>query len=498
MPRGVGGEVGMAAPRLARFQPLLLTGTILGYLPFGLRTVTDPADRRVLVAGGTLLLVGSVGAWWWHRRHPTSGEQRAIVALGLGLLTLTAFVSMLAWADLAGVTNLLAYALLLSCAFALTPITWIRLTVQATVLLAVGARLAVLGLPPARLALVLGLLAVTTGIVDVFAADLATARAAQRRARADADVRARLLETVAQLPLHEEVVADERATRALTALGIGALTVRRLPAAAEPDDGATDGPGEGVPIRVGGVERGRVAVADAPAPLDPAQRELVTAVATHIGRSWETRDQHLRQQQRLQRMTVLEGTRRAFLDDVSEELRAPLRTVHGAVARLREPSGPAGREDAAATLAAAADELRAGIEVLLDVSRLQLLSPAEPDRTDHTPLTPVTLSELLTVVGPRCEDVEVAVPADTRVLVAPRLLRHALELWLAGSTAATCRLVVTGDPAGICLERHRVVAGGVTDAGAESALVTRLAVAAGARWCGREVLLLPRAVEPGP
>ena len=511
--------------RGARFQPLLLLGAVTAYLPV---SVGHPTDRAVLVGVSGAFAAASLAAWWWGR-DATSIVVRSWVGMGLVTATLVAYVALLQRADVA-VVDLLPFAVLLVTAIALGSSSWVRIGLQVVTVTAVAVHLAQLRMTTPDLVITVLLLAVVAGVVDVFAVDLARARSAQRRARQAAQRRSRLLTAVGRLLGHSpqraarttvdtlrgmgfaraEIVTDLRAEvvadlRTATVSDVTTAAVSYGPPmgdAVVDADGRCDparacGNDAIVPIPVAGVPGGAIVVGrDDGHPLSADERDVVGVLAAQLGSAWEAEARVARQQDLLRRVTELERTRRGFLDAFSDELHAPLGGVRAAVEVLRRPSVGVDRRErdrALAALVGHTDHLGTTIAAVLDVSAVA--GAAEPDGADPAAdrrIVPVAVGDLLAPLAGRCES-RGATPGSV-VLAAPELLCHALELWVSRAAArGPATLLVDPDPEGVALRVGLVG----SDSGAPTvparSLVARLVVAAGGRWRGDDVVVLPRA-----
>ena len=179
---------------------------------------------------------------------------------------------------------------------------------------------------------------------------------------------------------------------------------------------------DGRPVATLSAARRRVA--------EPTAQEIAIAetVAIHLGRAFETESAVAAQQELLDRMRRLEEMRSAFVGRVSAELRDRLAVIRDLAAALDTASPlPAARRGAVLDdLRRQADGVRGTIDALLDFSRFQ------SDRREPQ-LVPVTVADLLAALR-RTADIGIAATpeADGYVHVDADLVRHALELLLAG------------------------------------------------------------------
>lgn len=481
-----------------RFQPLLLLGAVVAYLPL---LLADAEHRWWLAPGAAALAAGSVLAWWWGRRPAVTAGQRHAIGLTLAVLTLASYVVMLEIADSA--VELLPFAVLLVTALALSSQRPVRLLLQAAVIGVVAWALARHGAPGDEAALVVLLLIAIVAIVDVFAAQLSRARAAQRVTRRQAAERAALLMAVQRLPGRRPDQAADEVVGALRGLGFSHAEVIAHRSGAEPPAGSHDAAAEvvRVPVAVGGDVRGHIEVSAGRGAGSPEDLHLVEVLAAHLGAVWETQEHLGRQQDRLRRMTELERARTGFLDAVSEELHLPLTEIRAGAAALRA-SGLDGSPDRRLLEAvdAQGQRLVTIIDALLDVPRLHADGTRRAELPPGARIQPVKLTAVLAGFRDRVELRGDVLLDEHRVAVAPVLLDHALGLWLELQAAPGARLVVERGSAGVTLRlrtQRRDPGHLGDDTRRVRPLASRLLVAAGARWDGGPVVLLPEAVAVG-
>lgn len=442
--------------RGARFQPLLLLGAVVAYLP----TATGDADRRtMLLVGAGAFAVLSVGSWWWGRRATTTMVAREWLGLGLWLLTLAAYVVMTSGLERGDLVHLLPFAALLLVAAAPTPRPRLRATVQVMVVGLVGLRLVEASTPLVETALVLALLGGLSVVINAFADDLARSRRAQRRARQLVEARARLLTALGELPGKDAAAAAQVVVDTLTDLGLRDVEVVRTPvthdgAAGTENQREVAGTGTEhraagtVPIEVAGAVAGVIRVdPDSLAARDAEVGELLQVVARLLGRVWEAEGRLHRQRRHHARVRELESTRRGYLDVVSTELREPLGGVRGAVRALAVGDGQP--EEAMRRLSQESDRLAAMLTALLG---LAVQPPAAAEELRDGEARRVTVAELLAPLVERGVLSHVDAPGGPEhapsahpVVVAPDLLRYGVELLL-GDAGPSHGVVVRAEP----------------------------------------------------
>jgi K+-sensing histidine kinase KdpD len=428
----------------------------------------------MLGAGGVFALVGVV-AWWWGGARGRSSARRERIAL---LLTATAPPVFLALVWVAGADRPEAYlplAAALMCSMAPVAIGRIRVSVQIITGLFFAVMLVRAERTAPEVVLPLLLLASVAALATALAKQLVELRSAERAARRDAQRRAGLLTAVRELPgasLEEAAAAACSTMRSLGFDASGCAVMRGGQIVTLRLDGIPEvspplRPGEGlagaciaqdrtivvgdyqhdarrlgvrpeigsavvVPIRVDGEavgslmgarhQRGRPAAAEV---------EVAEVLAAHLGGVFSTDLAVRRQRELLTRMAHLETMRSSFVGQVSDELRDPLTIVRGVAATLASHGPelePARRAQLFQDMGRQTDQLRRTIDALLDFSRFQSTRP-EPV------ISPISLHALLQPVL-RATDAEMVaglVPLETTVEVDADLVRHALELLVAGT-----------------------------------------------------------------
>jgi K+-sensing histidine kinase KdpD len=425
---------------------------------------------------GVGLVFAALGAWtwWWGSSSDRDPKRRDHVALLLTLATAPAFFGLVAVLGADQPEPYLPLGAALVCSMAPVLRWGVRVPVQLLTVVFFAWLLVRAGRSLPEVLLPLVLLASVTVLATALARDLVESRTAERRARRDAQRRAELLTTVRALPgasLEEAAAAACASMRALGFDAAGCMVVQgdrlvnlhlvglsALPADAG-DDGiagtcvaenrtivvgdyqadrrSPDGRPEigsvvVVPIRVEGYAVGSLmgARAQRNAPT-PAEVEVAEVLAAHLGAVFATDGTVRRQRELLSRMGQLETMRSSFVAQVSDELRDPLTIVRG-VAAVLASHGPAlesaHRRRLLGDMASQTDQLRRTIDALLDFSRFQSTRPGAT-------IVAIGLDELLRPVL-RATAAELAVEGAHRhatVLVDAALVRHALELLLAGT-----------------------------------------------------------------
>jgi two-component system sensor histidine kinase KdpD len=159
--------------------------------------------------------------------------------------------------------------------------------------------------------------------------------------------------------------------------------------------------------------------------LDAADRRVIEAFAATAAVA--LRQERLAEEAaRAEALVEVDRLRTALLNAVSHDLRAPLASATAAVSSLRGDVdfGPEAREELLATAEESLDRLRALLENLLDMSRLQAgalaLAPQAIDVSD-------IIAAAVRALGPAARDVAIDVPDDAPEVVAdPGLLERAL------------------------------------------------------------------------
>jgi putative methionine-R-sulfoxide reductase with GAF domain len=535
--RGRRGRVGLDPVRHARFQPLLLTGAFLAVLPT-LAISAHPARLWLLAAGVIFALIG-VGAWWWGGTRGRPNRQREQIALSLTAVAPPAFLG-LVW--VIGADRPEAYLPLgaaLVCSMAPVAIDRIRVSVQLITGLFFAVMLLRAGRAGHEALLPLLLLASVAVLSTALARQLVQLRSAERSARRDAQRRTELLKAVRELPGASLEEAAAAACATMRSLGFdasgcavqrgGQLATLRLDGA--PEVSPPLRPGEGlagaciadnrtivvgdyqddarrlsarpevgsavvVPIRVDGEAVGSLMGARHERGLPAASEvEVAEVLAAHLGGVFSIDLAVRRQRELLTRMGQLETMRSSFVGQVSDELRDPLTVVRGVAATLAT-HGPeleaTRRTQLLEDMGDQTDQLRRTIDALLDFSRFQSTRP-EPV------IAAISLDDLLPPVM-RSTDAELvsgSVPLETTVEVDADLVRHALELLVAGTgvvdAAPQLRLSMEGGRVRIALHADRessaapslvrtlaaqlLVAGGAELAGAPDPSISMPAVA---------------------
>jgi putative methionine-R-sulfoxide reductase with GAF domain len=536
--RGRRGRVGIDPVRRARFQPLLLTGAFLAVLP-ALAASDHPARSWMLGAGVAFALVG-VAAWWWGGARGRASAHRERIALLLTATTPPAFLA-LVW--VVGADRPEAYLPLgaaLVCAMAPVTIGRIRVSVQLLTGIFFAVMLVRAGRPVPDVLLPLLLLASVALLATALARQLVQLRSAERSARRDAQRRADLLAAVRELPgasLDEAAAAACSTMRSLgfdasgcAVLRQGQVVTLRLDGAPEvapplrPDEGLAGdciaqnrtivvadhqsdprsidarpevGSAVVVPIRVDGDAVGSLMGARHRRGLPAAAEvEVAEVLAAHLGGVFSTDLAVRRQRELLTRMGQLETMRSSFVGQVSDELRDPLTIVRGVAATLATHGpelDPTRRTQLFDDMGRQTDQLRRTIDALLDFSQFQSTRP-EPV------IAPVSLHALLQPVL-RATDAELvadAVPLGSTVEVDAGLVRHALELLVAGTgvedAAPQLQLSAVGGRVAITLHADRASSAPPT---LVRTLAAQLLVAGGAELSGAaEPLIVLPAMEP--
>jgi signal transduction histidine kinase len=473
--RGRRGRVGLDPVRHARFQPLLLTGAFLALLP-AMALYNHPARPWMLGAGVVLALVG-VAAWWWGGARGRPNMQRERIALLLTAIAPPVFLG-LVW--VVGADRPEAYLPLgaaLVCSMAPVAIGRVRVSVQTLTGFFFAVMLVRAGRTAHEVLLPMLLLASVAVLATALARQLVQLRSAERSARRDAQRRADLLTAVRELPGASLEEAARAACATMRSLGFDASgcavlrgeQVVTLRLDGIPEVSPSLRPGEGlagacivenrtivvedyqgdtrrlgtrpeigsavvVPIRVDGQAVGSLMGARHERGL-PASSEVEVAevLAAHLGGVFSTDLAVRRQRELLTRMGQLETMRSSFVGQVSDELRDPLTIVRGLAATLASHGPelePTLRTQLLEDMDRQTDQLRRTIDALLDFSRFQSTRP-EPV------MASVSLDALFRPVM-RATDAELvsgSVPLETVVEVDADLVRHALELLVAGTGA---------------------------------------------------------------
>ncbi|MCC5948508.1 MAG: GAF domain-containing protein [Nitriliruptoraceae bacterium] len=408
-------EVGPGSLR-ARFQPLLLSAAALIVLPA--LWLADAATWVLVVlvlaavAGG----LGGVAA----RRGVLTRDQRERLALVFTLIAVAGFnltlVTIVVGGGDPGGLVLVAAALL--CALVAAPSVVVRGILSVLTVLPLVIAMALDGVPPVELLLVIALLMATATVGWSMAGSLRHARRDANRQRQAIEQRNELLETVRDLPgdsLPDAAAACCRTLRDLGAdaagvsrIGIGVLRPVHLEGL-EPVGGPV-AHGQGVLWRA--IERdeplviedyathadalrartglGRVVIVPMrtrdevvgvvfaawaePGAVTTAEVELVEVLAAHLGVIAAADHRIARQRELLVRLGMLDRMRRELLGAMSEELRDPLTVLRGVVQILDAHDGrlrAAQRAELLERLEYQTVTLRRLVDGVLDFSRSQ-------------------------------------------------------------------------------------------------------------------------------
>jgi two-component system sensor histidine kinase KdpD len=176
-------------------------------------------------------------------------------------------------------------------------------------------------------------------------------------------------------------------------------------------------------------------------PLDPADRRVVEAFAAQAALA--LRQERLGEQAaQAAALAEVDRLRTALLNAVSHDLRTPLASATAAVSSLRgdAPFSPQDRQELLLTAEESLDRLRALVDNLLDMSRLQAgalaLAPEPVDLAD-------VAAAAVRAVGPAARDVAISVPDDVPDAVADPVL---LERAVANLVANALRFSPPGRP----------------------------------------------------
>lgn len=434
---------GVLRIRAARFQPMLVVGLSLAYLPTALGA---GRDRPLLPVALALMAGLGLWAWRWGRRATSDHRRTDRAALLLALLGFGAFAIMVRVATPETAPRLLTVAVLLLAVGALFPVRSLRWILQACTV-ALGLTVAMLwSAPVSELALVALLLVAVAWTANAFAGDLVTARRAHRSARTRARRQAALLLAVQDLPRDDLPRARAEIVALLASHG---LVVE---------------PGTGAQLAVQRVDG---------AASTPTDRALVEVLTAHLRSIRDNVGRVARQHELLQRLSRLERTRTSFLDTVCDDLDTAVATVQRSIRALTADDGPDPGEptptdrpppESLEALVGAARTLNLTIEAMFAL--------AQSYRVDDGGARSVTRDELAEVL--RSDGVSVrVVGADTRVLADPHLVGQAARLWV----MPPALLVLTTTRTGVVVIREPS-----GDAEVERALIGRLLTAAGGRW----------------
>jgi K+-sensing histidine kinase KdpD len=486
----------------------------------------------MLAAGVVFALVG-VAVWWWGSARGRPNAQRERVALLLTAMAPPAFLG-LVW--VVGADRPEAYLPLgaaLVCSMAPVEISRIRVSVQILTGLFFAVMYVRAGRTVHEVLLPLLFLASVAVLATALARQLVQLRSAERSARRDAQRRADLLTAVRELPGASLEEAATAACTTMRSLGFDAsgcavlrggqivtLRLDGIPEVAPPlrageglagacitenrtivvgdyqDDtrrlGARPEVGSAVvvPIRVDGEAVGSLMGARHERGLPAASEvEVAEVLAAHLGGVFSTDLAVRRQRELLTRMGQLETMRSSFVGQVSDELRDPLTIVRGLAATLASHGPelePTLRTQLFDDMDRQTDQLRRTIDALLDFSRFQSTRP-EPV------IVSISLDALLQPVI-RATDAELvvgSVPLETAVEVDAVLVRHALELLVAGTGVVDAppklRLAREGGRVRIALHADRESSAPPT---LVRTLAAQLLVAGGAELSGVPVPLI--------
>lgn len=489
--------------RAARFQPQLVVGVAVAYLPTALST---EQHRVALVTAGALLALVGTGAWLWAARRPVDHRHRDQLALLLAAIGLAALAALVLTATPATAARLLPFAVLLLCVGALSPVRWTRRLLQVSAC-ALGLAVAVVMAVPWHELLLVGALLVVIGwTATAFAGDLIAARRAHRQARAEARQQSALLLAVQQLP-REQPAAALAGIREL--LGEHDLDLIAVLPAIEPGDDARTGPATPagavgprmmivVPDRLPGrADTTLVVQRRTPGPFRDAERSLIEVLASHLGAIRFNAARVGRQHELLLRLTGLERTRGSFLESFTDELEEAVATVRRtargltgdalAPEALRQPeSSPGPHVPGPATLPGQLGELVTASGLLYRTIEA-MFALAHAHRGSGAQLAPRTRTELATALldagwSVRTTGPDITMHADLTLLV------HAVGLWAPPPAA----LEVTTTAAGLTLTSPAVRAPVTGDE-----LAGRLVLAAGGR-CSTDASIVFAAAVPEP
>lgn len=199
--------------RAAHFQPLLIIGFCVAYLPTALG---DVGHRPWLLPAVLLLGAAGLCAWAWGLRRGRTDRHTDRVALLLALIGQIGHTVIVSVAAPGTASRLLPIAVLLIAVHALTPSAWMRRSLQAITMVIALLPFVMHRAATSELLAVVGLLLAIAFAVNAFAGDLVEARRAADAARSRADRQTALLFAVQDLP-SDDAGSAEAATAALLA-----------------------------------------------------------------------------------------------------------------------------------------------------------------------------------------------------------------------------------------------------------------------------------------
>ncbi len=350
-----------------------------------------------------------------------------------------------------GADVILLVAVVLVCSTA--PMTHVpmRVALHVAVIGAGGVAALATGLSAATTVTVIAVVATAAVVASSFAAELRRVRLAAEQASGAARRRTTLLTAMRQLqgldpsemgahavdtlrslgfPAVELLLAGPGGLRPATSGGAGQQDLDRDEAQRAAEHAIVAGDTEtasgemiAAAVHAGATTVGAiVAASPTPGTVHPDAVDTVEVVAGHLGAAFAAQRQVVRQRELLERMGDLEAMRRAFLGQVSDELRAPLAQAREACEGLMDVDSA---RDAAARgryltlLTQRTADLRVTIDTLLDFSQTQTeAGSAEP--------VVAQLGEVLEATG-----LTLRRPADVEachVEIDPRLFAGAIEL----------------------------------------------------------------------
>ena len=436
----------------ARFQPWLFSVAALSVVPV-LMMNRGSVFEFILVA-----LAVSVGllAWIAERRGRLGRAGRRQTA---AMLALSALVALALVMRIDGGRQPEAYLLLassLAVTMAALPGRWVRVPLQAGVLVVMAVALGASGRPTAEVLFAVALLVAPVSLASAFVHRMRVARGVALRAEVDAGDRAELLDVVRSLPGTSVLDAGETVCRTLRSLGFDGAAVLRpragelVSVAASGSRVAVAGRGPGHGIGWSAIDEDRTVVGQ-PEPRDrceprhrrvpgratsataggdrvdvwpgtevaipvradgcavavlvgawdgarvPTEEELeiVEVLASHLGGVLAAQQRLARQGELLERMGALDRMRRGLLGAVSEEVRDPLTIIRGAgqiLASHAERVGVEQRLSLLERMGSQATDLRELVDLLLDFSR-------SPSAGEAATVGPTSLVRLLDQVS---------------------------------------------------------------------------------------------------
>lgn len=478
---------GLKRARAARFQPLLVIGMCVAYLPTALE---DATDRRWILVAGVLLAGAGLWAWTWLMRRSRAQRDIGRLALVLALIGQVGQAVMVGVATPGVASRLLPVAVLLVAVHALMPTRWLRSSLQATTVVLALVPFVASEAATSELLLVLGLLLIVAWTVNTFAGDLISARRAARVARSRAQHQTALLFAVQDLPADDVLSAEAAVTALLAEQDLEVVGTGSPP----PTSGGEPAPAAGdlhledqttvVPLAHPSREDAALVVRRrAGGPLTATERALAEVAAAHLGAVRVNTARMERQHELLRQLTTLERTRSSFLTTVSDDLIVPLAKVRETAQRLGGPhettsqaagqgpsrtsgsSAPLRPRDDLLELTRVAELLGETVEALFALAQAQRAGGAEQQPLCLDAAVEELVASGVTVIGD--------VP-DRTLLAVPELLDRGLRLWVTAPAALRLDL----RPDALCLRREPPCHGEV-----ETGLIGRLLVTAGGHWC---------------